>query len=162
MFVRDRDQEDTLRLWTALYAFQAQTSRILLMTPQSFLLIDGAICMMYLVKTLRICVRIGVPFPHNFSRSQQANPVLLSLSPTLNEPRQKPSFNPISPHLHKIYGYSRTSPHHFRWPVYQRLPHNPRRLHLVVLQMDLSSTFQPTTRPQARSLHRKPSADIVQ
>lgn len=77
MFVRDRDQEEILRLWTVLYAFQAQPSRMLLMVPQPFLLIDGAIWMMYLVKTLRTCVRIEVPFHHNFSRSQQANPVLL-------------------------------------------------------------------------------------
>ena len=131
------------------------------MRPQSFLLIDGAAWMMYLVKALRTCVRIEVPFPNNFFRSQQANPVLLSISPTLNELGQKPSFNPI-PSLHKIYGCSRTSPHHFRRPVYQRLPRNPRPLHLVILQMDLSSTFQPTTWPQARSVHRKPSSDIVQ
>jgi len=57
----------------------------------------GAVCIMYLVKTLRTRVRIGVLFPHDFFRSQQANTVLLSMSPTLNEPGQKPSFNPISP-----------------------------------------------------------------
>ena len=52
---------------------------------------------LHLVQISRTKVRIGVLFPPDFFLSQQANSVLLSTAPTLNEPEQKSSLNPISP-----------------------------------------------------------------
>lgn len=90
-------KENVLRLGTVLYAFQAQTSRMLLGSPISFLLIDGAVMYDVSRENATHLRTYRVSFPYNFFRSQQPNPVLLSTSPTLNEPGQKPSFIPISP-----------------------------------------------------------------
>jgi hypothetical protein len=80
------------------------------------------------------------PFsPPDFFSSQQANPALLSASPTLNEPAQKFFFQ-----FHLSNG---CSPGHLCRPVYQRLPCNPRHLRISILWMDLSSSSQPPPWP---------------
>lgn len=89
----------------------------------------------------QIPLRLCLLFTPDFFPSQRANPALLSTSQTLNEPGQKSFFQF---HLSTIYAISSTTPCH---PVYQHLPCNPRLLHLSILQMDLCSTFRPTTWP---------------